>query len=247
MGIIEEQEVKKLVTSPRRQILVIEDPTRIQIILEETRRTILRVLGNGIEDESGKRFAMSVPEITEQMNALHPTVKGKDKPRYKQTAIYHHIIKLQSNEFIESCDGYSATSSRSPTTFYRRTAPVFVISNVLDASEEFDEVKEEIKQRFKEKSLKLIQTFNLDLSPLKYAEFQDLINEFLNIGFKIHSEIAKKIPGIEQEEAMRTFNFIRKIWACTNPEMTKIAQKIKKFLEESPKHKYNIVQANKTK
>ena len=41
------------------KVKLVEEPEKIQIMLEETRRTILAILGTGIEEETGgKRYSM---------------------------------------------------------------------------------------------------------------------------------------------------------------------------------------------
>jgi DNA-binding transcriptional ArsR family regulator len=207
------------------KVKVIEEPEKIQIMLEETRRTILTVLGNGIEDIEGKkRYSMSVAEITTQLNALNPVSHGK--PRFKQTAIYHHIEILKEAEFISIDHSLSGT-----TTFYCRTAPVFVGSTVLASSTESINTEEPLWEGLRLKSRKMLKSFEIDLSnDDKEKQFDILMNLYSKKTLLLNRTIANDIKHLDKDKAIEVFRLIWFFWACSDPEMVDIAKKVKNFL-----------------
>ena len=207
------------------KVKVIEEPVKIQIMLEETRRTILAVLGTGIEETEGKkRYSMSVAEITQQLNALHPRVDGKH--RFKQTAIYHHIEILKEAGFISIDQELSGV-----TTFYCRTAPVFVGSTVLASSLDKVNIDEPLNEELKIRTYKTLKSFDIDLSDQeKVKQFEHLMNLYAKKKDLLMGSIAYDIKHIEKEDALKLFRFIWFFWACADPEMVDIAKQVKDML-----------------
>ena len=210
------------------KVRVIEEPEKIQIMLEETRRSILAVLGTGIEEnEAVKRFSMSVAEITQQLNALHPMAEGKQL--FKQTAIYHHVEILKDAGFIKIDQSLSGV-----TTFYCRTAPVFVGSTVLASTLDILNNEEPISERLNQKAQKLLKTFELTgLEPSKKKDFEILLNLYQKKKTSLHENIAKDIKHIDNENALDLYKFIWFFWACSDSEMVGIAKRVKDFLLNS--------------
>ena len=209
------------------KVKVIEEPENIQIMLEETRRKILAVLGTGIEESEGKkRFSMSVSEITHQLNALHPMSEGKQ--RFKQTAIYHHVEILKEANFITVDQELSGV-----TTFYCRTAPVFVGSTVLASSIDQTNTDEPLNERLKEKSQHLLKAFDFNLEEIEIVkEFEKLMNLYSKRSHQLNRVISNDIKHLENEKAIDVFRMIWAIWACADPEIVEIASKIKNFLKK---------------
>lgn len=230
MGAVNLPETQEMPKSATYGVIVVHEPEKIQILLEETRRTILTVLGNGIEEEGGeKRFSMSVPEITLQMNALFPTTKGK--PRFKQTAIYHHIEILKENGFIELVEtGSIKSGSRSPTSYYRRTAPVFVVSNVLEAAGEFSQYEDTIMRRLKERTARIAKAFGMNLSKEEMREFEVLLNNFREASDEVNQALAELVSDLDPNDALGSYRLIWRIWACTSPDMSIVSSKIKNYV-----------------
>ena len=207
------------------RVKVVEEPEKIQIMLEETRRTILAVLGKGIEDsEDIKRYSMSVAEITQQLNALNPMAEGKQ--RFKQTAIYHHIEILKEAGFITIDSELSGV-----TTFYCRTAPVFVGSTVLVSSSSGLNTEGPVNENLKLKSQKLLKSFDMDkVDQERIKEFENLMNLYSKKSSSLHEKIANDIKHIDKDKALELYRFTWFFWACSDPEMIEIAKKVKDFL-----------------
>lgn len=207
------------------KVKLIEEPEKIQIMLEETRRSILAILGAGIEEEgTGKRYSMSVSEITSQLNALNPMANGK--LRFKQTAIYHHVEVLKETGFITIDNQLSGV-----TTFYCRTAPVFVVSTILASSIDETNSDEPITERLRAKSKKLLKSFDFDLEDEAIVkEFEKLMNIYSKKSSLLNRVITNDIEHLENEKALEIFRLIWSIWASSDSEMVEISSKIKNFL-----------------
>ena len=207
------------------KVKIIEEPEKIQIMFEDTRRNILAVLGKGIEETDGKkRYSMSVSEITHQLNALKPISNGK--LRFKQTAIYHHIEILKEAGFITIDHEASGV-----TTFYRRTAPVFVVSSVFASNIDIVRADEPLNERLKIKSQKLLNSFDLaNLPESKIKEFEQLMNFYYKKVSFLDQKVANDVKRIDIDDAIELYKFIRFFWACSDPEMVDIASQVKDFL-----------------
>ncbi len=214
-----------LVNYQSDKVKIIEEPEKIQIMFEDTRRTILAVLGKGIEEANGKkRYSMSVAEITHQLNALKPISNGKQ--RFKQTAIYHHIEILKEAGFITIDQEASGV-----TTFYRRTAPVFVVSSVFASNIDIVRADEPMNEKLKIKSQKLLRSFDLSKLPeSKIKEFEQLMNAYYKKVAFLDQKVANDVKSIDIDDAIELYKFIRFFWACSDPEMVDIASKVKDFL-----------------
>ena len=207
------------------KVKIIEEPEKIQIMFEDTRRNILAVLGKGIEETDGKkRYSMSVSEITHQLNALKPISNGKS--RFKQTAIYHHIEILKEAGFITIDQEVSGV-----TTFYRRTAPVFVVSSVFASNIDIVRADEPLNERLKIKSQKLLNSFDLaNLPESKIKEFEQLMNLYYKKVSFLDQKVANDVKRIDIDDAIELYKFIRFFWACSDHEMVDIASQVKDFL-----------------
>lgn len=209
----------------RAGVKIIEEPEKIQVMFEETRRMILAVLGSGIEESDGKkRYSMSVAEITRQLNALKPISNGKQ--RFKQTAIYHHVEILKESGFIKIDEELSGV-----TTFYRRTAPVFVVSSVFASNIDTIRADEPLNEKLKIKSQKILKSFDLaELPEAKIKEFEQLLNSYYKKNAFLERDLANDVKNLDIDNAVELYKFIRFFWACSDPKMIDIAHQVKDFL-----------------
>ena len=108
-------------------IVIVTDPKRIKVGIEETRRHILSLL---------KIKAMTVAELAEALN--------KD-----QSTIYRHIEKLTEHDYVEASD--ERRIHHIPEKIYSRTAMTFLLSpDKKLAGEDIDLMKKMTEEHGKE-------------------------------------------------------------------------------------------------
>ena len=96
-----------------RFIRIISDPETIKILSDKTRLKILRALSDGPPD------GMTVPELAKELNVAPPS-------------LYHHIDLLFKHDLLRE---RTEKQKRRTTTYYMRSAPVFIIYHMDSADE----------------------------------------------------------------------------------------------------------------
>lgn len=109
------------------EIIVVSDPEKIKIMLDETRREILQVMRKDYFRQGEVTNDMSVSEIAEILDTA-------------PQRIYHHIDKLIGAGFV--IKSREEKKIRSTVTYYRRTARGFII-----AYEEMEKNPDLMKER----------------------------------------------------------------------------------------------------
>ncbi len=153
---MEENTVQKHNEKNIPEIQVISDPEVIKILLNPTRREILKVLRKGYyRDGSSKiSYDMSVSEIAEILETT-------------PQRLYHHIDKLIEAGLVEK--SREMKKVRSVITFYRRTARNFIIAY------EADETGQMYEEQGKNLAKTLDEAFNLKLSEREKERLANLL------------------------------------------------------------------------
>lgn len=211
----------------KKACVVISDPAVIKIILDDKRRAILRVLRNGIidkpveseDEEPLRRFEMTAIEMVEQLNK-----EGLD---IKKSAVYFHLDKLESAGLIEVAR--KEQKKRSMITYYRRTAPIFLIS-YHDAPE----VKEEMKKSKDKGYMKYIELFVKAFGKENSEHKEELIkslDELYGCFEKIQLDISEKMIGeVPDNKALKIFQGAIEIKLAADKRYHELAQKINELL-----------------
>jgi DNA-binding transcriptional ArsR family regulator len=196
------------------EILVISDPEKIRILMDETRREILKVMNTNSFRDGKKAFDMSVGEIAEAL--------GSQPQR-----IYHHIDKLVEAGFVVKSREEKKT--RSIVTYYKRTAKAFII-----AYEESDVSREIFTKRSHDFLATLQEAFKLKFSPEEVEELSNLISKLWKNRSKHIESLSKKLnPDFKGKDVDFMFRFLREIMECNDSIYKETIVKITKIV--SPK------------
>ena len=198
------------------RIQVIREPERIRILVDDVRRDILRVLKEGIE-EKGKngalrrRYEMSVPEIARRLGVYAPK-------------LYHHIDKLQEGNFVEVA--HEERKKRSRTSYYRRTAPVFIsLYSEVEIGED--------PSRDMPLAENLLRALDLDPKDEKLERLAYLINERRGLYLKSATAVSETIgPNLLQEgNIAQIIDYLANIKIETHPKYQEIMNEIRDILD----------------
>jgi DNA-binding transcriptional ArsR family regulator len=216
--------------APKREkktCVVITDPEIIKILLDEKRKTILSVLREGIvrkSPDSGedlpRSFAMTAIEIVEKLTMKNLSIK--------KSAVYFHLDKLESANLIEVAR--KEQKKRSQITYYRRTAPIFLISY-----QDAPEVKEEVMKDYGKKEEAyieyLIQSYVPDATPELKERVKVLMNELKSFYEDFQYQISEKMIGeIPENKAVKIFHSGIEIITAGNKRYHEISSELSKLL-----------------
>lgn len=202
------------------EIRVISDPEVIKVLLNPTRREILKVLRKGYyRDGSSKiSYDMSVSEIAEILETT-------------PQRLYHHIDKLIEAGLVEK--SREEKKVRSVITYYRRTARNFIISYEADSTGQMYE------EQGKNLSKTLVEAFDLELSDEekeKLAETLTMISKNSSFYF---SQLADKLsPNYQGKDVHWVMDIVRRAFQIEDPIYLEGMKELKKILE----HKINVTQ-----
>ncbi|MHA1169343.1 MAG: winged helix-turn-helix domain-containing protein [Candidatus Hodarchaeales archaeon] len=211
----------------KKTCVVISDPAIIKIILDDKRRAILRVLRNGVVDkpvenddeEPVRRYEMTAIEMVEQLNN-----KGLD---IKKSAVYFHLDKLEEAGLIEVAR--KEQKKRSMITYYRRTAPIFLIS-YHDAPEVKEEIKKSKDKGYRKYIELFIKAFGKENSENK-EEIVQALDELYSCYEEAQLEISNKMIGeIPDNKALKVFQGAIDIKLAADEKYHEHAKKITKLL-----------------
>ncbi len=205
------------------EVQVISDPEVIKILLNPTRREILRVLRKGYyRDGSSKiSYDMSVGEIAEILETT-------------PQRLYHHIDKLIEAGLVEK--SREVKKVRSVITFYRRTARNFIIAY------EADETGQMYEEQGKNLAKTLDETFDLSLSDTEKEKVANLLTKISRNSSFYFSQLAEKLsPNYQGKDVHWAMDIVRRAFQIDDPTYIKCMKDLKQLLET----KIDVVQKAK--
>ncbi len=197
-------------------IKVLKDPDQVNVLQSEIRREILSVLRNGVpkseEDGASRRYEMTVAEIA---NALNRT----------PTSLYHHIELLKSHGLIEVAK--EEQRGKCTVTYYRRTAPLFIISHMaIPCSLDLENLKKGVRT--------IKNALNLEISEENEEQLVRLMKKIHKIQKETLTKIARLFTGcVEEEHLVRNV-----LWFMTwlvlpdNPQFLEYRRQILELMSE---------------
>ncbi len=220
---MEENTVQKHNEKNIPEIQVISDPEVIKILLNPTRREILKVLRKGYyRDGSSKiSYDMSVSEIAEILETT-------------PQRLYHHIDKLIEAGLVEK--SREMKKVRSVITFYRRTARNFIIAY------EADETGQMYEEQGKNLAKTLDEAFNLKLSEREKERLANLLTSISRNSSFYFSQLAEKLsPKYQGKDVHWALDIVRRAFQIEDPVYVEEMKNLKSLL----KPKISVVQKDK--
>ncbi|MHA2091538.1 MAG: winged helix-turn-helix domain-containing protein [Candidatus Kariarchaeaceae archaeon] len=193
-----------------KAIEIIADPTRIRIMLDETRSEILKIMKDGIYRDGVLSHDLSVSEIAERL--------GSPPQR-----IYHHVDKLVEFEFIEK--SREEKKIRSITTYYQRTAKAFIIS--FDS----DNPSKDLTSKTDKWVRSMLRSFGIRLHDHEIYTLIELIAKLWQKSAQIIEKLSEKVlDDISYKNFDKSFGFLNEIMLHNDPAVQEIRDQISSMI-----------------
>ena len=221
---------------PQKEVEFVYDNQRCDELAEPVRFQIVSVLREGIDDiqttedfndetneriirqKMVKRNIMSVVEIVKastQSDCCEVITKNQ---------LYHHLPKLIDSGYVIKYG--TVTTGKRTTDYYRRTAKGFML---LGADPSADE--EHIKHKVSAGREKISSIFDLNVSPEKGDELEELWIKSIQLQMEHRVKIAKMIRGdVADSEVLELFELMLNIYSMGSEEYVRIQRRMQEIL-----------------
>lgn len=177
----------------QRELIVISDPEKIRILMDDTRREILQVMRTTTYRDGKKVVDMSVGEIADALDTA-------------PQRIYHHIDKLIEAGFV--IKSREEKKTRSTVTYYKRTAKGIII-----AYEEQDLSPQMYEKRSMNYLKSLSEAFDLDFSTDELEVLGDHLSKLWKNNAKFLEAISEHIhPNFKGKDIDHMIRFMRGVF-----------------------------------
>jgi DNA-binding transcriptional ArsR family regulator len=150
-----------------KSVELVYDTERIKVLIDDTRREILRVLSKGIDRDGQIYQDMTIAEIADEL--------GTNPQR-----LYHHIDKLTECNFIFKTR--EERKKRSITSYYSRTARAFIVSYSNEKkAEEVDALIDNFMANF-------VSLLDIDLNYEEQEKFERYIGQLTSMAAEIFAD-----------------------------------------------------------
>ena len=232
-GIILTEEAKK----PQRELWIVFDEKKAQILNDLVRIQILALFREGIEDiirteeynretnekiireKQEKRHCLSVSDIVKLSSRDDKTEK------LTRNQVYHHLPKLIEGGYI--IDYGTITKGKRETTYFQRTAKSVIIAagNLIEADNEH--ISNESKEAIKEYFPFIKKAFTKD----EEEKLSKLFAEAYSLQLKMITEFSKQInEDITSPKEIEILQNLLEIYSIGNPDYLAIQQRMHKIL-----------------
>ena len=187
-----------------KAVELVYEPERIKVLLDETRKHILRVLGES------DTIDLNVTDISDRL--------GTNPQR-----IYHHVDKLVEFNFLTKTR--EERKVRSVTSYYARTAQAFIVSySTTRDLKQGEEMLDDFKKSFS-------SILQLDLNISEEKLFGTWLTQLIKLSEEIFSEFSAEATEIDDRRRIEHLYFLLEYFIFyTNPEARMIMEEINKLI-----------------
>jgi predicted ArsR family transcriptional regulator len=230
-------ELTKEGKEPQREIVFVTNEDMAEVLDELVRYNILQTLRKGIEDtlttenvdeDTGdkiirqkvvRRNVLSVMEIVE----LSPECCA-DAETISKNQVYHHLPKLIEYGYVIKYG--TITKGKRTTDYYRRTAKGFMLTTGAWGTEE-----KRIREKLSGYVDKMLDTFNIDVTPEKREEFLELSVKRAQMQYEWRTKIAEMVNlDIASKETLSMYEMMLDYYSVGSKEYMDTIYKIREIL-----------------
>ncbi|MFW9909861.1 MAG: hypothetical protein ACFFEF_14940 [Candidatus Thorarchaeota archaeon] len=230
---------------PVKEIDLVIDQGRADILLDSTRSSILRILKDGVTDvitsvstdaESGDRIIRQ-KEVTRDVLSVVELVRISKDPdndieSFSMSQAYHHLSKLIEHGFVVRYG--TITTGKRTTDYYRRSARTFILERLPgDSSSSIEDRLKLARDQVKSYADRILNLFKFELSDKDYDTFIDLLTRKEEIELK-SSMFAKVVTllrsDIASNEELTILHEIMNLYSVKNDDWVNESRKIHDLL-----------------
>ena len=218
------------------KVMFITDQERAEIIDDEVRFTIIRILRKGIPDtmtteeyneHTGERIIRQREITRHEMSVVEIVKMSKERQEVNEISknqVYHHLPILTEGGYIIKYG--TVTTGKRTTDYYRRTSRGFVLPKYTTAQD-----KKHIKQKTIELIERMVKAFDLGLSQEQINELVALRLKMFELQVDSRSKIADLVRSDVADEALLDmYEWLVEIHSAGNKEFYDTILEIRGFL-----------------
>jgi hypothetical protein len=218
------------------KVVFISDQKRAEVIDDEVRYTIIRILRKGIPDtitteeyneHTGERIIRQRDITRHEMSVVEMVKMSQERPEIPELSknqLYHHIPMLLDAGYIVKYG--TVTTGKRTTDYYRRTSRGFVLPKYTTAQD-----KKHMKQKTTELVERMTKAFDLGLTEEQIKELIALRLKMFELQIDSRKEIADLVRSDVADDALLDmYEWLVEIHSAGKQEFQDTILEIRKFI-----------------